>query len=51
MAYEALRPYHRRDLSVRFVSNVDGADSADATADLDPATTAVCGLVQDLHHG
>ena len=39
MAYEALRPYHRRDLSVRFVSNVDGADIADATADLDPATT------------
>ena len=39
MAYEALRPYHLRDLTVRFVSNVDGADIADATADLDPATT------------
>ncbi len=39
MAYEALRPYQQRDLVVRFVSNVDGADIADATADLDPATT------------
>jgi glucose-6-phosphate isomerase len=41
MAYEALRPYSRRDLTVRFVSNLDGADFAEATRDLDPAETLV----------
>ncbi|MDQ7859697.1 MAG: glucose-6-phosphate isomerase [Armatimonadota bacterium] len=41
MACEALRPYSRRDLTVRFVSNVDGADFAEATRDLDPAETLV----------
>ncbi len=39
MAYEALRHYARRDLSVRFVSNVDGTDFAEATRGLDPAET------------
>jgi glucose-6-phosphate isomerase len=39
MAYEALRPYTRRDLDVRFVSNVDGADLHEALHGLDPATT------------
>ncbi len=39
MAYEALRHYARRDLSFRFVSNVDGTDFAEATVDLDPAET------------
>ncbi|MFI9803428.1 glucose-6-phosphate isomerase [Streptomyces sp. NPDC052301] len=39
MAYEALRPYTARDLTVRFVSNVDGADLHEATRDLDPAET------------
>ncbi|MFR9675214.1 glucose-6-phosphate isomerase [Streptomyces sp. TR02-1] len=39
MAYEALRAYTRRDLDVRFVSNVDGADLHEALRDLDPATT------------
>jgi glucose-6-phosphate isomerase len=39
MAYEALRPYSRRDLTFRFVSNVDGTDFAEATRDLDPAET------------
>jgi glucose-6-phosphate isomerase len=39
MAYEALRHYSRRDLTVRFVSNVDGTDFAEATRDLDPADT------------
>jgi len=39
MAYEALRAYSDRDLTVRFVSNVDGADIAEATRDLDPAET------------
>ncbi|MEV0501422.1 glucose-6-phosphate isomerase [Streptomyces spectabilis] len=39
MAYEALRPYSARDLTVRFVSNVDGADLHEAVRDLDPAET------------
>ena len=39
MACEALRHYSQRDLSVRFVSNVDGADFVEATRDLDPAET------------
>jgi glucose-6-phosphate isomerase len=39
MAYEALRPYSDRSLRFRFVSNVDGADIAEATRDLDPAET------------
>ncbi|MGH7987603.1 MAG: glucose-6-phosphate isomerase [Candidatus Binataceae bacterium] len=39
MAYEALRHYSDRDLTVRFVSNVDGTDFFEATRDLDPAET------------
>jgi glucose-6-phosphate isomerase len=39
MAAEALAPYVHAGLAVRFVSNVDGADFAGATADLDPAET------------
>jgi glucose-6-phosphate isomerase len=39
MAYEALKHYSARDLSFRFVSNVDGTDFAEATRDLDPAET------------
>ncbi len=39
MAYEALRHYSRRDLTFRFVSNVDPTDFAEATRDLDPAET------------
>jgi len=39
MAYEALRHYAQHDLTVRFVSNVDGTDFAEATRDLDPAET------------
>jgi glucose-6-phosphate isomerase len=39
MAYEALRWYTRRDLTFRFVSNVDSTDFAEATRDLDPAET------------
>jgi len=34
MAYEALRHYSRRDMTFRFVSNVDGTDFAEATRDL-----------------
>ncbi|MFI8964728.1 glucose-6-phosphate isomerase [Streptomyces sp. NPDC053493] len=39
MAYEVLRAYTRRDLTFRFVSNVDGADLHEAVRDLDPAET------------
>ncbi len=39
MAYEALRHYASRDLVLRFVSNVDGTDLAEATGDLDPSET------------
>ncbi len=39
MAYEALRHYSRRDMTFRFVSNVDGTDFAEATHDLDPVET------------
>ena len=39
MAYEALRHYSNRDLTVRFVSNVDGTDFAESVLDLDPAET------------
>ena len=39
MAYEALRHYTRRDLTFRFVSNVDSTDFVEATRDLDPAET------------
>jgi glucose-6-phosphate isomerase len=39
MAYRALRHYSRRDLTFRFVSNVDGTDFAEQTRDLDPART------------
>jgi len=39
MAYEALRYYSQRDLTFRFVSNVDGTDFAEATHDLDPEET------------
>ena len=39
MAYEVLRSFADRDLTVRFVSNVDGADLHEATRDLDPAET------------
>ncbi|MFH8498197.1 glucose-6-phosphate isomerase [Streptomyces coeruleorubidus] len=39
MAYEVLRAFTDRDLTVRFVSNVDGADLHEAVRDLDPAQT------------
>jgi glucose-6-phosphate isomerase len=41
MAYEALRHYSRRDMTFRFVSNVDGTDFAEAARDLDPAETLI----------
>ena len=39
MAYEALRHYSARELRLRFVSNVDGTDFAEAVQDLDAAET------------
>jgi glucose-6-phosphate isomerase len=39
MAYEALRHYSQRDLTFRFVSNVDGTDFYEATRDLDAEET------------
>jgi glucose-6-phosphate isomerase len=39
MAYEALKHYSDRNLTFRFVSNVDGLDFVEATRDLDPSET------------
>ena len=39
MAYEALKFYSRRDITFRFVSNVDGTDFVEATRDLNPEET------------
>ncbi len=39
MVYEALRHYTQRDLSFRFISNIDGTDFAEATRDLDAEET------------
>jgi glucose-6-phosphate isomerase len=39
MAYEALKHYSERDMTFRFVSNVDGTDFVEATRELDAAET------------
>ena len=39
MAYEALKHFGARDMTFRFVSNVDGTDFVEATRDLDAAET------------
>jgi glucose-6-phosphate isomerase len=39
MAYEALKYYSQRDITFRFVSNVDGTDFAEAVRDLNPDET------------
>src|SRR6202030_1666940 len=39
MAYEALKHYSQRDLTFRFVSNVDGSDFAEAVHDLNADET------------
>ncbi|MEO6859689.1 MAG: glucose-6-phosphate isomerase [Solirubrobacteraceae bacterium] len=39
MAYEALRHYSERDMTFRFVSNVDATDFVEATRDLSPEET------------
>jgi glucose-6-phosphate isomerase len=39
MAYETLRHYSRRDMTFRFVSNVDATDISEAVRGLEPAET------------
>lgn len=39
MAYEALRHYSQRDLSLHFISNIDGTDFSETVRELDPAET------------
>ncbi|QBD77906.1 glucose-6-phosphate isomerase [Ktedonosporobacter rubrisoli] len=39
MAYDALKYYSDRDLTLRFVSNIDGNEFVECTRDLDPAET------------
>src|SRR6185503_17580556 len=39
MAYEALRYYSRRDMTFRFVSNLDSTDFTEAVRDLQPEAT------------
>ena len=39
MAYEALRHYSQREMTFRFVSNVDGTDFSEAVRDLDAGET------------
>lgn len=39
MAYEALKPYTNRELTVRFVSNIDGTHLAEAVRDLNAEET------------
>ncbi len=41
MAYEALKDYSDRDLTMRFVSNIDPTDVSESLRDLDPASTLV----------
>ncbi len=39
MAYEALKHYSERAMTIRFVSNIDGTDFAEAIQGLDPSET------------
>ena len=50
MAYEALRSYSQRDMTFRFVSNVDLTDFVEATRDLDAGGDAVHRLLEDVRH-
>ena len=50
MAYEALKAYTQRDMTFRFVSNVDGADIAESLIDLDPDRDPVHRLLEDVRH-
>lgn len=42
MAYEALKDYADRGLTVRFISNIDPTDFYEKTRDLDPEETLFC---------
>ena len=50
MAYEALLPYADPDLTVRFVSNVDGTDFYEAHRGPRPGRDALHHRLEDLHH-
>ena len=50
MAYEALRHYSDRDLTFRFVSNVDGTDFVEADARSRSGGNAVHRFVENVHH-
>ena len=50
MAYEALKHYSDRNLTFRFVSNVDDTDFAEAVLGLDPAETLFHHLLKDLYN-
>jgi glucose-6-phosphate isomerase len=50
MAYEALRHYSQRDLTFRFVSNVDSTDIAEATRDLDAEETLFIVSSKDVYN-
>ncbi len=39
MAFEALKHFSKRDMTFRFISNIDGTDFAEAVHGLDPAET------------
>ena len=39
MVYDALRYYSKRDLTFRFISNIDGTDFAESVLDLNPEET------------
>ena len=49
MAYDALRHYSDRDMTFRFVSNIDGTDFVEAVRDLEPEETLFIDLLEDLH--
>ena len=48
IAYEALKPNRRRNLTVRFVSNADGTHMVEAVCDLDAGGNAGLRGIQDL---
>jgi len=50
MAYEALKYYSKRDMTFRFVSNVDSTDFVEATRDMCADETLFIRFFQDLHH-
>jgi glucose-6-phosphate isomerase len=50
MVTEALKHYSKRDLEIRFVSNIDSNHIVEQTRDLDPAETLFIIAIQDVHH-